>query len=152
MRFCFLDVEREIKNHLLIVRCVALKRGATFNGARNTCPGFRAPLAAAAAPRGVALAAVQSLEENGPRKDGLGCYNQSARPLCSHGIIPLDLRRVELFKQMAKIIRVAGVSVRCSVSSMLPDMTHVTSSSQHDAGGDDIVCRDRVSWPHLSSC
>lgn len=74
-------------------------------------------------------------EENGPPKKGLGCYNQSARPLCLHGIIPLHLGRVELFKQMAKIIRVAGVSVHCSVSSMLPDMTHVTSSSQHDAGG-----------------
>ena len=99
------------------------------------CTGFSAPLAVAAAPRDVALAAVQSSEENGPKKEGLGCYNQSARPLCLHGIIPLDLRRVELFKQMAKIIRVAGVSVRCSVSSMLPDMTHVTSSSQHDAVG-----------------
>lgn len=70
-----------------------------------------------------------------PPKEGLDCCNQSARPLCLHGIIPLDLRRVELFKQMAQIIRVAGVSVHCSVSSMLPDMTHVTSSSQHDAGG-----------------
>lgn len=78
---------------------------------------------------------MQSLEENGPKKEGLGCYHQSARPLCLHGLIPLDLGRVELFKQMAKIIRVAGVSARCSVSSMLPDMTHVTSSSQHDAGG-----------------
>lgn len=107
----------------------------TFNGPLDTCTVFSAPLAVAAAPHDIALAAVQSLEENGPKKEGLGCYNQSARPLCLHGIIPLDLRRVELFKQMAKIIRVAGVSVRCSVSSMLPDMTHVTSSSQHDAGG-----------------
>lgn len=98
------------------------------------------------------LVAGPSSEANGPKKEGLGCYNQSARPLCLHGLIPPDLRRVELFKQMAKIIRVAGVSARRSVSSMLPDMTHVTSSSQHDAGGDDIVCRDRVSWPHLLSC
>ena len=64
-----------------------------------------------------------------------GCWNQSARPLCSHGIIPPDLRRVELFKQMAQIIRVAGVSARRCASSMLPDTAHVTRPSQHDAGG-----------------
>lgn len=130
----------------------------TFSGPQDTCTGFGTPVAGTAAPRGTARAAVHDSVENGPKKEGLGCYNQSARPLCSHGIIPLDLRRVELFKQMAKIIRVAGVSVRCSVSSVLPDMTHVTSSSQHDAGswrggdGDDIVCHDRVSRPHLLSC
>jgi len=103
-----------------------------FNGPLETCTGFGAPVAVAAAPRDIALAAVQSWEENGPKKEG---WNQSARPSCSHGVIPSDLRRAELFKQMAKIIRVAGVSARSSVSSMLPGMTHVTSSSQHDAGG-----------------
>lgn len=82
----------------------------------------------------------------------MDCDDQSARPLCLRGIIPLDLRRVELFKQMAKIIRVAGLSVCYSVSSMSPDMTHVMSSSQHDAEGSYSVCRDQVSWPHLLSC
>lgn len=40
-----------------------------------------------------------------------------------------------MFKQMAQIIRVAGVSARRCASSMLPDTAHVTRPSQHDAGG-----------------
>lgn len=74
-------------------------------GSVPPCPLGRFPML-------LPLATRRSSEANGPKKEGLGCYNQSARPLCLHGLIPLDLRRVELFKQMAKIIRVAGVSAR----------------------------------------
>lgn len=44
-------------------------------------------------------------------KGGMGSCDPSARPLCFCGSVPSHCRGVELFKQMAKIICVAEISV-----------------------------------------
>lgn len=78
-------------------------------------------------------------------------YDPSARPLCFCGSVTSDCRSIELFKQMAKIICVAEISVHYCFQRLSQYGANDAFLPPYGADGNCFVFPDQVSQPHLLS-